>query len=993
MADFPFTNGLDAHYSQRMVSQYVNGASARDARMGAESPAKQHLPTVPSSFVGRDTDLAAIADLFGGFRLVTLVGPPGVGKTRLAVESARRMAEGYPDGVHLVELAEFDGAQQVAAAVSSGLGVVVDRHSTEAMTAAFGDRRLLMVLDNCEHLIEASAALVARLLEAWPGLSILATSREALAVNGEYVRTVEPLSLPAVDASVDPDQLAGSAAVRLFVERAAARRSDFVLTREVFPAVVEICNRLDGLPLAIELAATRTDVLGPAEIARRLDDRFSLLNTGLRTSPRRHQGLRASLDWSFELLSSAERLLFRRLAVFAGGWTLEAATSVCTNVAADHDTASSDVDADQVFDLIAKLVAKSLVVADLGSPPRFHLLGTVRQYAQTCLVDAGEVAETTLHHLELFQALAERAEPQLASGDQQVWLERLDTERKNLCAALAHAFDGQHAEQASRLATALVLWWAMRGRCREGLAWLARATECAVRQPSARAATLWGMGLLARQLGDVETATVRGRESLAVAEELDDTRLCARALGVLGAVGISAGEEPRAGMEQLEESIALARRAGDSWCEVSSLVPLGFAHLAAGEIPTARSRFQECMAVAERAGDGAGDGHRLHALIGFGAADLAVGELPGAERHLRRALDLARRLAIPSAGVSALKLLGEAARIRGDYESAERLLEESREIDLRRGPGVCSPAPLVFLGRLALTRGEVSEARSLLDRAYSVTQRRGGTIEGRRAMIDLGTLERVAGDLPAAELRLQEALAAGHRAEHVAAVARSLQELGRLARAGGDPERSASLLSAALRHNHTAGDGPGVVGCLESLAGLKGRDGHLGDAARLLGAAQALRNVGGYARPPIDQPHYDADLQHIRQALGRGFDGAWAQGAALTEDEAVSWVSADRMQGPRAEGGRPSLSSREREVVLLAVEGLTNQEIGEQLFISHRTVQSHLASVYHKLGIGSRTELAAQVKGCDWTLGRDMRLGHHEHNGRSHGSRHIGNSR
>lgn len=930
--------------------------------MSEGSERRHNVPAVPSSFIGRAGEVATLVELLNASRVVTVTGPAGMGKTRLATEVARHVADCYPDGVWMVELASLHDPEQLLAAAGSVVPFADegDQVSLDALAVALGERCVLLVLDNCEQLVHACAQLADELVRRCPHVSILTTSQEPLAVPGEQLWHVRSLALPAPEADDDPDALADTAAVRLFVDRAWAQRADFALTREVAPAVAEICRRLDGNPLAIELAAARLPMLGAAELVRRLEDRFRVLTGGARTALPRHQTLQGALDWSHALLTEPEQVLFRRLSVFDGGWTFEAAAEVCSD-----DTLHEQ----RIFDLLSALVAKSLVATDPSCPPRHRLLETTRSYAQARLADAGETADAEARHASWFAALAEEAEPELADGEQRTWLRLLDRERDDLLAALSWAADNGQQAVLLRLASALVLYWSMRGRFREGLEWLDHAAATTDGPPERRATALWGAGLLAYLLGQHDRATAHGQDSLALARELEDERVQARALTLLGAVGVTTRAGPTASMDSLEKGLALARRVGDSWCEVASLVPLGFGHLLAGELEPARQRFEGCLDLAERIDSEAGEGHRLHALLGLGRAEVVAGDHRAAEDRLWPAARLADEAGIISARLTALRALSEAARLRGDYAAADRLLKECLDAEASMGSTPWSTTSRVLLARLALAQGEISEAGRLLDEADLLETGPGLGVPGPRAFVDAAAVSRVAGDLPAARAWLEQALTAARRAEDLGAEARALRELGALARTGEDYPRAASLHHEALEQYRRAGEQPGVVACLEAFGGLEARQGRARDGARLLSAAQALRDAAELARAPINQPQFEADVACAREALGPEFDEAWSEGGSLSTQEAVSL--AGRRRGPRRRPnhGWASLTRREREVTQLVARGLTNPQIAARLFVSNRTVQSHLSRIYTKLGLPGREVLAAEVAQRGRTLG------------------------
>ncbi|HEX8771076.1 MAG TPA: hypothetical protein VF711_09955, partial [Acidimicrobiales bacterium] len=462
----------------------------------ARRRANRNLPAPLSSFIGRQGELAALIALLAEARLITLAGTGGIGKTRLALEVASLWADGHHDGAWLVELAPVSDPSVVPEAVlaevvgsSPGNGQAV-----HDLVGHLHDREGLLVLDNCEHLIEACATLVRELLDPCPGLRILATSREPLGITGEKVWWVQSLPVPSA-ADVDSTSLGANEAVRLFVERARDTSPDFALTVDVAPAVAEICRRLDGLPLAIELAAARRGVLSPTEILSRLDDRFRLLTGGSPSGVSRHQTLQAAFEWSHDLLSAEEATFLRRSSVFAGGWSLEAAEHVCSGEA---------VLPERVLDVLGALVAKSLVVADHGSRvTRYRLLETIRSFARAKLDEASETEAMLARHARWCLLRAEQADTGRAGKTDEAWLQHLDDDHDNFRAALAWARDHDDVETWLRLANALTWFWQTRGYLREGLDWLRAGVAAGNGAPAdVRAKAMRSAGRLVHMLGD-----------------------------------------------------------------------------------------------------------------------------------------------------------------------------------------------------------------------------------------------------------------------------------------------------------------------------------------------------------------------------------------------------------------------------------------------------------------------------------------------------------
>jgi predicted ATPase/class 3 adenylate cyclase len=531
---------------------------------------RHNLPATLTGLIGREQELGEILALLGTERLVTLTGTGGVGKTRLALAAAAEVVDHYRDGVWLVELAGLADASLVAGAVAQALGLREEpgRPLLATLSDHLQDQRLLLVLDNCEHLVMACADLASALVRRCPTLSILATSREGLEVAGEHRYRVPSLPVPDLASLPPPEWLASTAAVALFVARARERRPDFALGAQNARAVARVCVRLDGIPLAIELAAARVGSLAVEGIAARLDDCFRLLTGGSRDALPRQRTLRATLDWSYDLLDKGEQQLLDRLSVLgAGGCTLDGVETVC---------GGDGIAVLEVLDLLGGLVNKSLVQAEeAGGEVRYGLLETVRQYGLEHLAASGGAASVRDRHLGWFLALAEQAEPRLSGPDQGQWLARLEAEHDNLRAALGWARERGAAEEGLRLAGALWRFWEIHGDWGEGRDWLEGALAGGGHGvPAARARALHGAGILAFRQGDAGRAVARLEEALDLYRELGDTCAIAASLGNLGLVAYRQGEYGRA-VARLEEALDLLRELDDMPGIAASLVNLG----------------------------------------------------------------------------------------------------------------------------------------------------------------------------------------------------------------------------------------------------------------------------------------------------------------------------------------------------------------------------------------------------------------------------------
>ncbi len=561
-------------------------------------PARRHnLPAALNSFVGRDKELAEVRAILGASRLVTLTSTGGTGKTRLSLQLAGDLLGEFPDGVWLVDLAPVADAEQVAPALAFVFEVKEEpeRALLDTLAGFVRDRRLLIVLDNCEHLLRPCAELAKRLLVSGAGVQIIATSRERLNITGETNYPLPALAVPKAGATPAAADLLRFESVRLFVDRAAASLPSFRLTDANAPFVAEICRKLDGIPLAIELAAARMHALAPEEIAQRLGESLRLLTGGDVTAQPRQQALRASIDWSYSLLSEPEKALFRRLAVFAGSWPLEAAQAVAALEAAQDPS---------IVEILARLVSKSLVVHEAAAE-RYRLLETVRQYAQELIAESGEEAAVRTRHLEHYVAFAERVRPHLTGPEQAVWLARVDFERENLLSAHAWCDKAdQGAELGLRLACALRHYGRTRGLLHMGLRMLlqALARPGAQVRDRRRCRALADVGHLAYHMGRYGDARLYLEESLAIARELGDTRRIAAALQPLGMACLGQGEIATA-RRHLEEALVLANELGEKRDIAAAMNQLAQLHRVDGKLDAAEPLYERMLEIARELHD------------------------------------------------------------------------------------------------------------------------------------------------------------------------------------------------------------------------------------------------------------------------------------------------------------------------------------------------------------------------------------------------------
>jgi predicted ATPase len=635
-------------------------------------------------------------------RLLTLTGPGGTGKTRLALQAAADLLDEFEDGVFFVALATLTNPTLVASTVAQVLGVREsgDQPLIEGVKDYLKDKLLLLVLDNFEQVLEA-APLAGELLSA-PRLKVLATSRIPLAVYGEHEYAVPPLSVP------DPKRLPGLEvlsqyeAVRLFIERARAAKADFAVTSENAPAVAEICARLDGLPLAIELAAARVKLLPPGAMLGRLGRRLKLLTGGARDLPERQRTLRGAIEWSHTLLDEGEKTLFARMAVFSGGRTLEAVEAVCD--------AAGDLPID-AFESVSSLLDKSLLRQEEGpeGEPRFVMLETIHEYARERLEESGEAEEIGRAHAEYFLALAEEAEPELTGPEQAGWLERLEAEHDNLRAALSRSLEGEDLELRLRLASALSYFWYVRGYWSEGRGWLEEALAGNAETPStARAKALTGLAKLAVEQGDYERAETSAEEALSLYRGLGDEKGVADSLNELGWVSMYRGDLERA-EALLEESLAAARESDDAWSSARALNALSILVSDRGDFERAEALWEESLALGRKLGDR----QRVRAvLLNMGYAKAVRGDFERAEALFEECLAISRDSKDPNSTAQALLCLGIVATRRGDHGRAKTLLEESLVLSRKLGSIATVAETLETLAEMAGALGDAPrEAR------------------------------------------------------------------------------------------------------------------------------------------------------------------------------------------------------------------------------------------------------------------------------------------
>lgn len=880
---------------------------------------RHNLPSQATRFIGRTKELSAIDALFFDdptCRLLTLLGPGGIGKTRLALEAATARCAIFADGVWLVELAPLADPALIPQTVTSTLGAP-EAPGIPVLTSLSNHLRtkqLLIVLDNCEHLIDACAHLVDTLLRSCPQVRLLVTSRESLAIAGESCLPVPPLAFPDPQQLLALDQLPHYEAIGLFLDRAKAVAPDFQITTTNAAALVQLCRWLDGIPLALELAAARIRMLQVEQIAARLDNRFRLLTGGSRSALPRHQTLRALIDWSYDLLADAERIIFQGLATFAGGWTLAAAEAlfVASSSAGPSVPAALSFTAFEVFDLLSQLVNKSLVIADRrhGAETRYRMLETIRQYAGEKLLAAGHDAPIGQRHLTYFLALTEEAAAELRGPAQVAWLDRLAAEHDNLRAAFewALAYDSYAALQ---MAAQLLWFWHIRNHNREGRDWLQRAltAEAQQRGPHSlapthalvRARALYVAGFLAQMALDWEQATEWAQASLTLYQELGSPGRAGVAYALLCLSGVAVGQGRREqAIAMREEALAIFREVGDRFGMAECVAVLGHDALAQGDYARAQHLGEENLLLRKQLGDmdGAAFGLSHLATVAYWQGDAGRARSLAEESLANfRLVGNQRMVGYTLAGLSDL------ARALGDYEQA---LVHS-DAGLRFGyeaadKGVIGSA-YYRRGNITWSQGEYQLARQHYQESLTLLRAVANLDGVARVLRALGEVACTLGEYASAIQHYEEALPISRAANDAPNIAATLCGLGKVAHKQGELLAARVLLKEALAVRSAeakAGkifwpreklDLAGVPCLLEVLAAVLTTQLQMAAAARLFGATEQWHQIIHFVRSPAERSQRERDLAAVQAKLGEAaFRNSWAAGCALALEEALAYA-------------------------------------------------------------------------------------------------------
>jgi predicted ATPase/class 3 adenylate cyclase len=835
----------DLQHPEHLFQVIVSGLPSEFPPLRTRTSVPSNLPAQPNELIGREEEVETVRQLLlrEAVRAITLTGPGGTGKTRLALQIAAGLVDKFPDGAYFVALAPISDPNLLASSIAVALGIreTPARPVLESVKEVLQHIHMLLVLDNFEQIV-AAAPVVADLLAACPGLKALVTSRIVLHLSGEHEYPVPPLKLPDIGRLPGTETLERYSGIALFIQRARAVKPGFALTGENATAVARICAHLDGLPLAIELAAARIKLLSPQAMLDRLGSRLDFLKGGARDLPARHQTLRQAIAWSYDLLTEEEQAFFRRLAVFTGGCTLEAVEKVCA--------AAGGLGTD-ALDAVAALVDKSLLRQEEGpgEDPRFVMLETIREYGFECLKAAGEGESACHAHALYFLGLAEQAEAELTGPRQSLWLDRLESEHDNLRAALSSAEEYGDLDIGLRLGAALWRFWLVRSHMREGRERLERllALPGAEARTSARAKGLHGLGTIVLEISDFAQARPFLDESLSIWRELGDKKGTAAALNTLGWLASQIGDLATA-RSLSEEALSRNRELGEKRGIAVALNNLGAVALHQSEYAAAIALYEESLALRREIGDRRGF---AYVQVWLAWVHLQRGEYARATSILEEALAVLRELNDKQIISWALAHQGLLAYDLGENDRAQVLLEESLALGREVGNKLIIAYVLSYLGAVLHGQGKVVLATTLLEEGVSLSRANGNAW----------------------------------------VFAPALQSRGSLACAQGELDRAAGLYRESLELWSKMGTRRGIAECLEGFAGLALVQGKPGRAARLYAAAEDMRQHIGAPRPPRRHESYEREVASLRRELGEEeFATAWAEGEAMTPEQACEFA-------------------------------------------------------------------------------------------------------
>jgi predicted ATPase/class 3 adenylate cyclase len=844
-----------------------------------------NLPIQLTSFVGRENEIAELKQALTStpspsgrgegvrqHRLVTLTGSGGAGKTRLSLQIGAECLERFTNGVWFVELASLTDPALIISAVMSAIGLHEKDNDVKTLTSYIGDQSLLLILDNCEHLIEDCARLVGSLIQLCPKLYVLASSREAFGIAGEQPYRVPSLAFPDPRHLPPLDEIAKYECVQLFIERVRTYVPSFSLTEKNAASVAQICCRLDGIPLAIELAAARVKVMSVEQMASRLGDIFNLLTSGSRTALPRQQTLRALIEWSYDLLSDSEKSLFRKLAAFSGGWSLEAAEAVC-GVAGGAS----------VLDDLARLVDKSLVnKEELDGEARFHMLETIRQYAEFKMFASEEVDEVKNRHRDWFMQLAETAEPKLRTGEQLPWLNRLEMEHDNLRAAIKWSIEQKHVEQALRIPSALSYFWEIHGHGEEGRNWFEQALAMDANAkkiyPFAWANAVHGFAILSAYTPQFQTYYPEMEEVLKIFREYGDDFRVGHTLYHLAYFPHFVGELDTA-KARYEESLGVYKKINNEWGVGECLHCIAHIEEVQGNTEKAHALYNQSLEELQPIGDRYS---LFHPMGDTAVITLHKGELNTAKMILEESIQTFGELGNREWTLISVQRLAEVLYEQSEFENARKAFQHNLENAIEMNNLGQIFWNTYQKGKVELAEGNLASARQIFDEAFAIAEKDNSQYRMGSVKATLGLVDCYEGNFA----RGKESIEIGIEKVRKEYPADAVQFLTYRSHA---LWLEKDLQAAALSYRDTIKELQGnfyfirIPECLEGLGKIAVVQNQLERGARLFGAAEAMREKMGTPIPPIQRGDYDAHVQ----LLGTAFELSWSQGHEMTMEEAI----------------------------------------------------------------------------------------------------------
>ncbi|MBK6774067.1 MAG: tetratricopeptide repeat protein [Ignavibacteria bacterium] len=832
-----------------------------------------NLPIQLSSFIGREKEMKIAKNLLKQSPLLTLIGTGGAGKTRLALQTAADLIDDFTNGVWFVDLAAINDKYLLPQVFLTSLGIAEVAAITpeETLKEYLADKNVLIILDNCEHLIHNCAELTEKLLSSCSGLKIIATSREALNCSGEQTYSIPPLTNPDLNSKVSPEQLIQYESVRLFIERALSVNPNFRVNNDNARALAEICSRLDGIPLAIELAAARIKVLSVEKIYERLSDRFNLLTSGKRTSLPRQQTLKAMIDWSYDLLTENEKNLWSRVSAFTGGWTLEAAEEICSD-----ETISKDV----IFDLMNQLTEKSIIIYDV-TKDRYRILESMKQYGIEKLSDENEIF---IKHLNYFLELSIKAEPELKNKKTILWLNKIESDYNNIISAIEWSVNNGNIEKGAVISNTLGRYWNREGLYSTGISLIEIILESSgTLSKLSKGNMLYWIGSCKMSVGDYEQSKKYLEESLEIYKETGDKNGIALSVQCLGTVADSQGDYEPA-RKYFEECLTIKKEIGDKSGTASSILSLGNVASNQGEFEQAKKYYKESLEIFKEIGSKYGI---ALSITNLGILALYQGDNEQAKKYLEESLTKLKEIGNKKGMAHSIENLGNVASNQGEYDQAKSYYEESLDIRKEIGDKNGIAESILSLGLIAFNLGCSEQAKNYFEESLDIRKKIGDKYGIAESINKLGSFTFNQGDYEQSKKYYEESLCIFKGIGSKNGIANSLNYLGNVAYGLRDFGQAKKYCEDSLAIYKDIVDKNGIAHSINNLGNAAFGLGDFGKAIKLLSSAEKLLESMGVVLNKNDQKIKDENIAKIREQLSKEeFAKYRDEGENLTLDEA-----------------------------------------------------------------------------------------------------------